>query len=237
MLQKGVICAVDKPLKWTSFDVVNKLKATIRHHYQLKKIKIGHAGTLDPLATGVVVVCIGLATKQISALQSFTKTYIASIFLGATTPSYDLETPITHHTDVKEIDSDKLNTVLKESFTGLITQVPPIYSALKVDGKRLYKLARKGVECDIPSREVCIHQIEALDIIPPIVRLRVECSKGTYIRSLAHDLGQAMGTGGYLHSLVRTSVGKYQLDEAYSIEELVDTLKNGTLPPPPSLLL
>lgn len=212
---EGQLLLIDKPLNWTSFQAVNSLKWGIRKKFDLKKIKIGHAGTLDPLATGLLIICTGKFTKRIPELQGQLKEYTGAITLGATTPSYDLETeidktfPIDHLTD----ELIKSNT---GKFLGKIEQVPPIFSALKKDGKRLYEFAREGKTVEIKSRQIEILEFEIIKIQLPDVCFRVSCSKGTYIRSLAHDFGKALNTGGHLSSLRRTKIGDYNVDNATS---------------------
>jgi tRNA pseudouridine55 synthase len=210
---EGQILLLDKPLGWTSFQAVNSVKWTIRKKFQLKKLKIGHAGTLDPLATGLLIVCTGKFTKKIAELQGQLKEYTGTITLGATTPSYDLETEVQEIKNTKNLTPQEIiDTTIQ--FTGKIEQKPPLFSALKKDGKRLYKYAREGTLVEIPSRTVEIFDFEITDIKMPNVQFRVVCSKGTYIRSLAHDFGQALGVGGYLSTLRRTKIGEYYVDKA-----------------------
>lgn len=204
---------IDKPLGWSSFQAVNKLKWVIRKKFDLKKIKIGHAGTLDPLATGLLLICTGKFTKTIPQLQGQTKEYTGTITLGATTPSYDLETqvdavfPVQHITEQDIIENTKL-------FLGTIEQIPPVFSALKKDGKRLYEYARNGIEVEVQKREITILEFEIVEIKMPEVEFRVVCSKGTYIRSLANDFGKKLNSGGYLSALRRTKIGDYNVDKA-----------------------
>ncbi|WP_394974693.1 tRNA pseudouridine(55) synthase TruB [uncultured Croceitalea sp.] len=209
----GQILLIDKPLNWSSFHAVNALKWGIRKKFGLKKIKIGHAGTLDPLATGLLIICTGKFTKRIPELQGQTKEYTGTITLGATTPSYDLETKID-----KTYPTDHLTEELIKSttfkFLGKIEQIPPIFSALKKDGKRLYEFAREGKEVTIKSRKIEILEFEIIKIQLPEVHFRVRCSKGTYIRSLAHDFGKALDSGGHLSSLRRTKIGDYNVNKA-----------------------
>ena len=214
----GEILYFDKPLEWTSFDLVNKVRYMIKRKLGVKKFKIGHAGTLDPLATGVLVVCTGKATKRIEELQYQTKEYVATLRLGATTPSFDLEQEIdaeypTEHI-TREMVEDTLNT-----FLGEIQQIPPVYSAVKVNGKRAYDYARKGNEVELKPKLLVIDEIELLDCQLPYITIRVVCSKGTYIRALARDIGIALKSGAHLTSLRRTRVGDITVENCISLEE------------------
>ena len=212
----GQIFLINKPLGWTSFDVVKKIKNLIRSKYKLKKIKVGHAGTLDPLATGLLIVCTGKYTKKISEIQGQEKTYTGSITLGGTTPSYDLETKIDSNYETIHITEQLIkNTALK--FTGNIKQKPPVFSALKKDGERLYLKARRGEKVEIKSRDVKINSFDITDIEMPKLYFQITCSKGTYIRSIAHDFGSALKSGGHLSKLCRTKIGEYQLKNAIDI--------------------
>jgi tRNA pseudouridine55 synthase len=209
----GQVLLIDKPLGWTSFQVVNKLKHEIRNKFNLKKIKIGHAGTLDPLATGLLIVCTGKKTKAIEGFQNQQKEYTGTITLGSTTPSYDLETEINQVFDTSQTSkADIKNCVPK--FLGEITQVPPIYSAVKIEGKRAYKAARNGEEIKMKSRQVMIHVFEVDSKNFPDINFRIICSKGTYIRSIAHDFGRALKSGGHLSSLRRTKIGEYAVPKS-----------------------
>lgn len=209
----GQILLIDKPLTWSSFQAVNKLKWAIRKKFQLKKIKIGHAGTLDPLATGLLIICCGKFTKKIPELQGQAKEYTGTITLGATTPSYDLETEIDQTFPTEHITEQMIfNTA--QSFVGDIEQKPPVFSALKKDGKRLYEYARAGKEVEIKSRTVTIAAFEITNIQMPHVEFKVQCSKGTYIRSLAHDLGLKLASGAHLTALRRTKIGKFNVNKA-----------------------
>lgn len=210
---EGQILLIDKPLTWTSFQAVNALKWAIRRKFELKKIKIGHAGTLDPLASGLLVVCTGKFTKKINELQGQVKEYTGTITLGATTPSYDLETEVDKTYPTEHITEELLHETTKQ-FTGEIQQFPPVFSALKKDGKRLYEYARAGKEVEIQSRTVEIHTFEITEIAMPIISFRVVCGKGTYIRSLAHDFGKALQSGGHLSSLRRTKIGDFNVNNA-----------------------
>ena len=209
----GEILLIDKPLEWTSFQVVNAIRWAIRKKYELKKIKVGHAGTLDPLATGLLIVCTGKATKKIQDIQGQEKTYEGSLVLGKTTPSYDLETEVDHEYPFEHITENQLKEVAS-GFLGEIIQKPPVFSAIRKDGKRLYEYARKGEIVTVPERYVFIRELEITGFQPPEVHFRVVCSKGTYIRSLAHDMGKALGSGAYLSSLRRTKIGPYNVDNA-----------------------
>lgn len=215
--QEGVILAFDKPYRWTSFDVVGKVRWLICRRLGVKKLKVGHAGTLDPLATGVLIVCTGRATKRIEELQSGTKEYYATIRLGATTPSYDLEKPIDATYPWEHITREAVEKVL-EKFRGTIEQVPPTFSACKVDGKRAYKMARNGDEVELKPKTLVIDEIELTECNLPEITIRVVCSKGTYIRALARDIGQALGSGGHLTALRRTRVGDYRVEESLNPE-------------------
>jgi tRNA pseudouridine55 synthase len=209
----GQILLIDKPLEWSSFQAVNALKWAIRKKFDLKKIKIGHAGTLDPLATGLLIICTGKFTKKIPELQGQIKEYTGTFTLGATTPSYDLETEVNQTYPTEHLTQNIIKEATKE-FLGEIEQVPPIFSALKKDGKRLYELAREGKEVDIKSRKITISEFEITRIQLPEVDFRVVCSKGTYIRSLAHDFGKALGSGAHLSTLRRTKIGDFNVNNA-----------------------
>jgi len=215
--KEGQILLFDKPLGWTSFQVVNKVRWLIRKSCNIKKIKVGHAGTLDPLASGLLIICTGKLTKKIDELQGQEKEYTGTFTLGATTPSYDLETEINETFETSHISEEDIEGAALE-FLGEIDQVPPVYSALKKDGKRYYDYARNGEELDIPSRKTTITEFEITGIRFPEIDFRVVCSKGTYIRSLANDFGKALGTGAYLSSLRRTKIGGFLVDEALDVE-------------------
>ncbi len=216
--QAGQILYFSKPLKWTSFDLVNKIRIKFKYELGIKKIKVGHAGTLDPLATGLMIVCTGKATKQIESLQAGVKEYVADIKLGATTPSFDLETEIDATFPTAHITLDLIQQVLPQ-FIGEIEQIPPAYSALKVDGKRAYELARKGKDVKMKPKMLVIDELEILSFKEDILQLRVVCSKGTYIRALARDIGEALQSGGHLVGLERTRIGDINLSEAMTLEE------------------
>ncbi len=205
------VILIDKPLEWTSFDVVNKLRK------KLKIKKIGHAGTLDPLATGLLILCTGKITKSIDEFQAQEKEYTGQLVIGQTTPSHDLETPISEAMDITHI-TNELIAVAARKFTGMINQIPPIHSAIKIEGKRAYKLARKGMEPELKPRSVLVSEFEITSIELPIVRFRIVCSKGTYIRSIARDFGEELGVGAYLSKLCRTRIGQFQLKDALTID-------------------
>lgn len=218
--QTGQVLLIDKPLGWTSFQVVNKVRWLIRQSFDIKKIKVGHAGTLDPLASGLLILCTGKFTKQIETYQAQHKEYTGTITLGGTTPSYDLETQIDQKFAIAGITQEAINKA-REQFVGDIMQQPPIFSALKKEGKRLYEYARAGETVDIPKREVHISAFEITGIDLPDVHFRVACSKGTYIRSLAHDFGKALNNGGHLSALRRTKIGEFDVKNAHTIEEVI----------------
>ena len=213
---EGQVLLIDKPLEWTSFQVVNKVRWLLRKEFNLKKLKVGHAGTLDPLATGLLILCVGKFTKKIDTFQAQHKEYTGTITLGATTPSYDLESEIDQTFSLDGLTSEKIHEATAQ-FTGALLQRPPMFSALKKDGKRLYELARKGETVDIPMRSIHISAFELTNIDLPKVDFRVACGKGTYIRSLAHDFGKALGNGAHLSALRRTKIGDYSVDDAIGI--------------------
>ena len=209
----GQLILIDKPLEWSSFQAVNAVKWAIRKRYQLKKIKVGHAGTLDPLASGLLLICAGKFTKRIHEFQGMPKEYEGTITLGSSTPSYDLETEVDNAYPINHITHELIHNT-KALFLGKIAQKPPIFSALKKDGKRMYEYAREGKELEIKARFVEILEFEILDINLPELRFRIKCSKGTYIRSIAHDFGKALNSGGHLSSLRRTKIGDYNVNKA-----------------------
>jgi tRNA pseudouridine55 synthase len=225
---EGAIIYVDKPLGWTSFDVVAKIRSRISRRLKIKKIKVGHAGTLDPLATGVMIVCTGKATKRIEEFQCRTKEYIATLSLGKTTPSFDLETEVDGHYETSHISRELTESKIKQ-FAGTIEQVPPAFSACKVNGDRAYELARKGVEVNLKARTLVIDEIELLEYNMPEIVIRVVCSKGTYIRALARDIGVALDSGAHLTGLVRTKVGDITLDKCMNIENIEEIIKSQEL--------
>ncbi|MXV39199.1 tRNA pseudouridine(55) synthase TruB [Flavobacteriaceae bacterium Ap0902] len=212
-LREGKIFVIDKPLDWTSFDVVNKIRWNIRKTFKVRKFKVGHAGTLDPKATGVLVICVGKFTKKINELQYDDKIYTGTFKLGATTESFDTEKPENEFFPTNHLTEDLIHQTIKQ-FMGEINQFPPIHSAIKQDGKRLYEMARAGEEIQLTARRVTIHEFEITRIELPFVDFRVKCSKGTYIRSLANDFGKALGSGGYLTSLRRTHSGEFSIEMA-----------------------
>ena len=225
--KNGHVILIDKPLEWTSFQVVNKVRWLIKKEFNLKKIKVGHAGTLDPLATGLLILCTGKFTKKIETYPAQHKEYTGVITLGATTPSYDLETEIDETFDISAISEEKIRTATQQ-FVGDIQQQPPVFSALKKEGKRLYEFARAGEKVDIPTRSVHISTFEITNIDLPNVSFRVACSKGTYIRSLAHDFGKALQNGAHLSALRRTKIGDFSVEKAFSIEEFELQFKSPT---------
>jgi len=222
---EGEILYLDKPLHWSSFDAVKRVRGIMARRLKIKKIKGGHAGTLDPLATGVMIVCTGKATKRIDELQAHTKEYVATIALGATTPSFDLETEIDATYPTEHITREMVETVLKK-FTGRIEQVPPAFSACKIDGKRAYKMARKGKEVELKAKVLVIDEIELLEYSQQSIVVRVVCSKGTYIRALARDIGEALNSGGHLTALRRTRVGDVKVEDCLSVDQAIEMLNN-----------
>lgn len=215
----GEVLFFNKPLKWTSFDLVNKFRYKLSRKLKVKKIKVGHAGTLDPLATGVMIVCTGKATKRIDEFQYQTKEYIATLKLGETTPSFDLEKEVDAVYPTEHITRELVEEVLK-TFVGVIQQVPPVFSACKVDGKRAYELARKGEEVELKSKTLIIDELELLKCELPVIKIRVVCSKGTYIRALARDIGTALNSGAHLIALERTRIGDVTLDMCMNPEDI-----------------
>ena len=222
--KNGQVLLIDKPLNWTSFQVVNKLRWEIKQRFNIKNIKVGHAGTLDPLATGLLIICTGKQTKEIYIYQGQIKEYTGTITLGATTPSYDLETEIDKAFSIEHISEELLKETTKQ-FIGEIQQKPPIFSAIKKDGKRLYELARKGETTEIKARTVTVSEFEITKINLPKVDFKVICSKGTYIRSLAFDFGIALNSGAHLSALRRTKIGEFSVDKGLSVEEFIENLK------------
>ncbi len=221
---EGKILFFDKEIGWTSFDVVNKLRVSLRDYLGIKKIKVGHAGTLDPLASGLVIVCTGKATKQIDSFLGLDKEYIAEIKLGATTPSFDLETSIDNTYPIDHISPEILYQTL-DQFRGDIEQVPPIFSAKQINGKRAYDLARQGETVELKKQIVRINELEILRFEKPFLEIRVNCSKGTYIRSLANDIGKALNSGAYLSALRRTRIGEYHVKDAENVSDFVKKLR------------
>ncbi len=223
--RKGEIFYIDKPYGWTSFAVVGKLRYHISKRLGVKKIKVGHAGTLDPLASGVLVVCTGKATKRIDELQAGVKEYIAEIKLGATTPSFDLETEVDATYEWEHITREKVEDVLQTQFVGRIEQIPPAYSACKINGKRAYKMARNGDEVELKAKTLIINEIEVLEMEADKLVIRVLCGKGTYIRALARDIGVALGSGAHLTGLRRTRVGDVTIENCMTVDDAVDMIK------------
>ncbi|MDH7446037.1 tRNA pseudouridine(55) synthase TruB [Aquimarina sp. 2201CG14-23] len=219
----GQILLIDKPLQWTSFQAVNKLRWLIRKNFGIKKIKVGHAGTLDPLASGLLIICTGKFTKRIQEFMGQTKEYTGTITLGSTTPSYDLETEIDKTYSIDHISEEMVQRTT-EQFIGEIEQYPPVFSALKKDGKRLYEYARQGEEVAISARKITISAFEITRIELPEVDFRVVCGKGTYIRSLAHDFGKALESGGHLSVLRRTKIGEFSVEDAITPETFENQL-------------
>lgn len=220
----GQVILIDKDIDWTSFDVVNKVRKALRTELGVKKIKVGHAGTLDPLATGLVILCTGKATKQIESFQNLDKEYIAQIVFGATTPSFDLETGIDATFPAGHIDRELIEEALGV-FCGTISQVPPIFSAKQIGGKRAYEMARQGEKVRLEPREVHVHESEILGFEHPELTIRIRCSKGTYIRSYADDLGRYLRSGAYLSGLRRTKIGDFHVNDAKKITDFVKNLK------------
>lgn len=216
--EEGELLLIDKPIGWTSFDVVNSIRSTIKRTFNIKKIKVGHAGTLDPLATGLLIVCTGKLTKKIDSFQGFDKSYIGSMYVGATTPSYDKETEVDGKFDIKHISKSQLLKTAMQ-FVGEIEQTPPVFSAVKIGGKRAFEYARKNNEVKLNPRKITIRKFDLLSFELPEIDFVVECSKGTYIRSLVNDFGKALNNGAYMSSLRRTAIGSYTVSEALSVQE------------------
>lgn len=228
-VQEGCVLLFDKPYTWTSFQVVKYVRKALEHRFNLNHLKVGHAGTLDPLATGVLIICTGKATKRIDQLQAGVKEYIATLKLGATTPSFDREHEEDTHYPTGHITHELVEQALQQ-FIGTIQQVPPVHSAVHVDGKRAYKLARKGVEVELKAKTLTIDELELLECqLPESITLRVVCSKGTYIRALARDIGQALQSGAYLTALQRTRVGDYRLNDCHQLSELDEMMDEMTI--------
>ena len=225
---EGEVLYVAKPLTWTSFNLVSKIRWKLQKTLKMKKLKVGHAGTLDPLATGVMIICTGKSTKLIESFQYQTKEYIATLELGATTPSFDLELPVDGTYPTEHITRELVDEVIPR-FLGEIWQVPPAYSAVKVDGKRAYDYARDGQEVELKPKLLVIDEIEVLDFTLPRLKIRVVCSKGTYIRALARDIGLALGSGAHLIALERTRIGEVRLEDCWQIDDLVEFLDKEVL--------
>ena len=215
----------DKPLGWTSFNLVNRVRGVLSRHIGVKKLKVGHAGTLDPLATGVMILCTGKNTKLIESFQYQTKEYVATIKLGATTPSFDLETEVDAEYPTEHITEELVKETLKK-FIGEIQQIPPTYSAIKINGKRAYEYARKGDEVELKPKTLVIDEIELLDYKMPEIVVRVVCSKGTYIRALARDIGEALASGGHLTALRRTQIGDIRVENCQQYDDFVNNINN-----------
>ena len=228
-LLEGGVLLINKPLEWTSFDVVKKARNLLRTQFEVKKIKVGHAGTLDPLASGLLVVCTGKFTKRIAEFQGQEKEYTGTFTLGATTPSYDLETEIDQTIPTANIKNESTESAIKK-FTGTIDQFPPVFSALKKECERLYEKARRGEEVQVDARQVHIHEFEITRVYLPKIDFRVVCSKGSYIRSLAHDFGKALNSGAHLSSLCRTRIGNFHLNQAIDIETLKYYIETQDIP-------
>ncbi|MDG3582440.1 tRNA pseudouridine(55) synthase TruB [Galbibacter pacificus] len=224
-IKNGHVLLIDKPLTWSSFQAVNKIKWAIKKKFNLKKIKVGHAGTLDPLATGLLIICTGKFTKKIPELQGQIKEYTGTITLGATRPSYDMETDIDNTFPTAHLSKEQIKKATQD-FIGEIDQLPPVFSALKKDGKRLYEFAREGKEVEIEPRKVTISAFEITRIDMPDIHFKVTCSKGTYIRSLAHDFGKHLNSGAYLSALRRTKIGNFNVNNAISPDAFVTTLQS-----------
>lgn len=224
----GEIVAINKPYTWTSFQIVNKVRYHLSRKFGIKRFKVGHAGTLDPLATGVLLLCTGKATKRIEELQSQTKEYEAEIMLGATTPSYDMEHPVNATFPYEHITKEMVEKALSQ-FVGNIAQRPPLFSACKVDGKRAYDLARKGSDMQLEPKQIRIDAIELLECELPKIKIRVTCGKGTYIRSLARDIGEALDSGAYLTALTRTRIGEYRIENCINPDAFPEWLEKQTV--------
>ena len=222
----GEVLYIDKPLEWTSFDAVKRVRGALQRRMKVKKLKVGHAGTLDPLATGVMIICTGRATKRIDELQAGVKEYIATIQLGATTPSFDLETEIDATYPTGHINRELIESTL-ERFKGRIEQIPPAYSACKIEGQRAYDLARKGEEVELKAKILVIDEFELQDFDAEnnSLQIRVVCSKGTYIRALARDIGEALGSGAHLTALRRTRVGNVTVDKCLTVEQAAELIR------------
>jgi tRNA pseudouridine55 synthase len=221
--KEGEVLLLDKPLEWTSFDVVNSIRVNIRRNFGIKKLKVGHAGTLDPLATGLLILCTGKMTKQIESIQAQVKEYTGTIRFGATTPSYDLETEINEEFPIDHLNEEILNEGVKK-FVGELEQTPPVFSAIKIQGKRAYEYARKNEEVKIKSKKINIFEFELTRVELPEVDFRVICSKGTYIRSLAHDLGKTLNSGAHLTALRRTKIGDFNVEDAVAVDDFRELL-------------
>lgn len=224
-LEKGGVILLNKPYEWTSFQAVNKVKYLLKHYYDLKKVKIGHAGTLDPLATGLLILCIGKYTKKIEEYQAQEKEYTGTFYLGATTPCFDKEKEIDNYYPTEHITEEDIYKAA-EAFLGEQEQIPPVFSALKVNGVRAYAFARENKDVELKSRKITIKEFEITRIALPEVDFRIVCSKGTYIRSIARDFGSYLNSGAYLTALCRTRIGEYKLSEAQELEDIISEYEN-----------
>jgi len=225
----GKILLLDKPLDWTSFDLVGKVKISLKYKLGIKKIKLGHGGTLDPKATGLMILLTGKHTKLTERIHGLDKTYVAELFLGATTPCYDTERPVDQYYPTDHISKELIQKKI-EKFTGNIIQYPPIYSAVKIKGRAAYKSAHKGIEIETRPRNQTVYRYEILDFTMPLLKVLIQCSSGTYIRSLAHDLGKELNSGAYLHSLIRTEIGHWNLADALKIDDVLVKMENHPSP-------
>lgn len=221
---KGSIILIDKPLGWSSFDLVNKVRILLQKRFRYRRLKVGHAGTLDPLATGLMVICTGNATKDIIKYTQLDKEYIATICLGKTTPSYDLETEVNQTYPISHITREKLQKVLRR-FTGKIKQIPPLFSAKRMKGKRAYDYARSGENIEMKPNVVYIREIELLEFNRPVLVLRIKCGKGTYIRALARDIGESLDSGAHLVALKRTAIGDFLISDAFTLKNFEEKIK------------
>jgi len=221
----GTLLLINKPHGWTSFDVVGKVRSMIKYHLGIPKVKIGHAGTLDPLASGLLLLCTSKKTKEIETLQSLPKTYTGTFVIGATTPSFDLETEVNQTFDISHITRSDIDEAAIR-FTGTQDQIPPMFSAVKINGKRAYEIARANKTVELKPRQIHVYSFRILSVSMPVIQFEIVCSKGTYIRSLARDFGLALGTGAYLGSLCRTAIGEHHLDDALSIVEIEEALRS-----------
>ena len=223
---EGEVLLFNKELNWTSFDVVNKVRYNLCRKLGIKKLKVGHAGTLDPLATGLIILCTGKATKRIEEIQKEEKEYVATLKIGATTPSYDMETEENSMADYKHVTKDVLESVLQK-FVGEINQVPPVFSAVKIKGKRAFDYARNGEEIELQAKKIVIHKITLEQFELPFIQIRVNCGKGTYIRALARDIGEELNCGAYLTALERTKIGSFNISDAFTVENFLENLVAG----------
>lgn len=221
---KGSVILIDKPLEWSSFDVVNKIRILLQKRFRYKWLKVGHSGTLDPLATGLLIICTGNATKEMIKYLNLEKEYIATICLGKTTPSYDLETEINQTYPTEHITRERILVILPQ-FTGKIKQIPPVFSAKRMKGKRAYDFARKGENIEIKPSVVYIREIELVEYNRPVLVLRIRCGKGTYIRALARDIGESLGSGAHLIALKRTAIGDFKISDAFTLKNFEEKIK------------